>query len=438
MKVMSTVTPSWTSPWSGMEISPSTSPLPSEVTGGMGLRSSPPGAEKARAGAGPTGAPFVGARSCSPAAPSVPTALLYKCWAQRPSCGLCLKADPRFNCGWCISEHRCQLRAHCPAPKTNWMHPNQKGARCSHPRIAQVGLPTTRRPLGTHCLGSPSRLPSRSADPPAHGAQGGRHPDHHRGREPGPHLPRRGPAGGWRALQLHPRRVRQCREVSAAVRAPGLPAACGRAPGPDLRPDPTPRIVCEMEESLVPSPPPGPAELCIGDCSADFRTHSEQLYSFVVRGLPTPFPLPLLPGGGCVLALLGARRLPTPLRAASPVDAHVRPRESQSGPGLGGHADHHFRSFSGRRQQSHSDRERWRVPVREVSVAGGGRGAGRWQPWAACSKSPLAGVGGMLKRSCASRLSPPWVRARPPSPWPSTAPTSPVPVSSTPTPRTPQ
>lgn len=33
----------------------------------------------------------------------------------------------------------------------------------------------------------------------------------------------------------------------------------------------------------MPSPPPGPAELCVGDCSVDFRTQSEQLYSFVVR-----------------------------------------------------------------------------------------------------------------------------------------------------------
>uniref|UniRef100_A0A8C8WZP8 Plexin-A3 n=1 Tax=Panthera leo TaxID=9689 RepID=A0A8C8WZP8_PANLE len=88
--------------------------------------------------------------------PATFRALLYKCWARRPSCGLCLKADPRFNCGWCVSD-----------------------------------------------------LP-------------GRHSGHHRG------------------------------------------------------------IVCETGESLVPSPPPGPAELCVGDCSADFRTQSEQLYSFVV------------------------------------------------------------------------------------------------------------------------------------------------------------
>lgn len=52
--------------------------------------------------------------------------------------------------------------------------------------------------------------------------------------------------------------------------------------------DPPPRIVCEMEESLVPSPPPGPVELCVGDCSTDFRTQSEQLYSFVVCKPPAP------------------------------------------------------------------------------------------------------------------------------------------------------
>lgn len=39
MKVMSMVTPSWTSLWSGMETSPSTSLPPSEVRGEMGRRS---------------------------------------------------------------------------------------------------------------------------------------------------------------------------------------------------------------------------------------------------------------------------------------------------------------------------------------------------------------------------------------------------------------
>uniref|UniRef100_A0A8C2YEI9 Plexin-A2 n=1 Tax=Coturnix japonica TaxID=93934 RepID=A0A8C2YEI9_COTJA len=42
---------------------------------------------------------------------------LYKCAAQRESCGLCLKADPKFECGWCSGEGRCTLRPHCsPQP----------------------------------------------------------------------------------------------------------------------------------------------------------------------------------------------------------------------------------------------------------------------------------------------------------------------------------
>lgn len=59
-----------------------------------------------------------------------------------------------------------------------------------------------------------------------------------------------------------------------------------------------------MEESLVPSPLPGPAELCVGDCSADFRTQSEQLYSFVVSVLPAR------PGG-----VADPARLPPPPRS---------------------------------------------------------------------------------------------------------------------------
>lgn len=37
-----------------------------------------------------------------------------------------------------------------------------------------------------------------------------------------------------------------------------------------------------MDESLLSNPPGGPVELCIGDCSAEYRTQSTQTYSFVV------------------------------------------------------------------------------------------------------------------------------------------------------------
>lgn len=72
---------------------------------------------------------------------SLSPALLYKCQAQRSSCGLCLKSDPRYECGWCVPERRCLLRPHCPSPRQNWVPPGRRGARCTHPRITQVIKP---------------------------------------------------------------------------------------------------------------------------------------------------------------------------------------------------------------------------------------------------------------------------------------------------------
>ncbi|NP_001345058.1 plexin-A3 isoform 2 precursor [Mus musculus] len=196
-------------------------------------------------------------------------ALLYKCWAQRPSCGLCLKADPRFNCGWCISEHRCQLRAHCPAPKSNWMHPSQKGARCSHPRITQI-----------HPLTGPKE-------------------------------------GGTRVTIVGENLGLTSREVGlrvAGVRCNSIPTEYVSAE----------RIVCEMEESLVPSPPPGPAELCVGDCSADFRTQSQQLYSFVTPTFDRVSPSRGPASGGTRLTISGIS-----LDAGSRVTVIIRDGECQ-------------------------------------------------------------------------------------------------------------
>nr|XP_054328263.1 plexin-A3 isoform X3 [Pongo pygmaeus] len=196
-------------------------------------------------------------------------ALLYKCWAQRPSCGLCLKADPRFNCGWCISEHRCQLRTHCPAPKTNWMHLSQKGTRCSHPRITQI-----------HPLVGPKE-------------------------------------GGTRVTIVGENLGLLSREVGlrvAGVRCNSIPAEYISAE----------RIVCEMEESLVPSPLPGPVELCVGDCSADFRTQSEQLYSFVTPTFDQVSPSRGPASGGTRLTISGSS-----LDAGSRVTVTVRDSECQ-------------------------------------------------------------------------------------------------------------
>uniref|UniRef100_A0A8C7GLV6 Plexin-A1 n=1 Tax=Oncorhynchus kisutch TaxID=8019 RepID=A0A8C7GLV6_ONCKI len=65
---------------------------------------------------------------------------LYKCYALRDSCGMCLKADPRFECGWCVQEKKCSLRQECAPLDSSWMHPTAGNSRCTHPKITKVRL----------------------------------------------------------------------------------------------------------------------------------------------------------------------------------------------------------------------------------------------------------------------------------------------------------
>ncbi|KAL2299836.1 hypothetical protein Nmel_012688 [Mimus melanotis] len=74
---------------------------------------------------------------------------LYKCSALRESCGLCLKADPRFECGWCVSERRCSLRQHCLAYDSSWMHASSGNSRCTDPKITKLFPETGPRQGGT-------------------------------------------------------------------------------------------------------------------------------------------------------------------------------------------------------------------------------------------------------------------------------------------------
>ncbi|KAL7986127.1 hypothetical protein Chor_011293 [Crotalus horridus] len=74
---------------------------------------------------------------------------LYKCSALRESCGLCLKADPRFECGWCVSEKRCSLRQHCPVSESSWMHASNGNSRCADPKILKLFPETGPRQGGT-------------------------------------------------------------------------------------------------------------------------------------------------------------------------------------------------------------------------------------------------------------------------------------------------
>uniref|UniRef100_A0A8C6Q5F3 Plexin-A1 n=1 Tax=Nothobranchius furzeri TaxID=105023 RepID=A0A8C6Q5F3_NOTFU len=70
---------------------------------------------------------------------------LYKCRALRDSCGMCLKADPRFDCGWCVQDKKCSLRQECGG----WMHATSGNSRCTHPKITKLSPETGPRQGGT-------------------------------------------------------------------------------------------------------------------------------------------------------------------------------------------------------------------------------------------------------------------------------------------------
>ncbi|XP_058855454.1 plexin-A1-like isoform X2 [Acipenser ruthenus] len=74
---------------------------------------------------------------------------LYKCTALRESCGLCLKADPHFECGWCVQEKKCSLRQNCLPQESSWMHANAGNSRCTNPRITKLFPETGPRQGGT-------------------------------------------------------------------------------------------------------------------------------------------------------------------------------------------------------------------------------------------------------------------------------------------------
>uniref|UniRef100_A0A673M962 Plexin-A1 n=1 Tax=Sinocyclocheilus rhinocerous TaxID=307959 RepID=A0A673M962_9TELE len=74
---------------------------------------------------------------------------LYKCYALRESCGLCLKTDPSFECGWCVQDRKCSLRQECAPQEHTWMHASAGNSRCTHPRITRLFPETGPRQGGT-------------------------------------------------------------------------------------------------------------------------------------------------------------------------------------------------------------------------------------------------------------------------------------------------
>ncbi|KAG7239845.1 hypothetical protein INR49_030558 [Caranx melampygus] len=73
---------------------------------------------------------------------------------------MCLKADPRFECGWCVQDKKCSLRQECTgggnshlplqlAEGGGWMHATSGNSRCTHPKITKLFPETGPRQGGT-------------------------------------------------------------------------------------------------------------------------------------------------------------------------------------------------------------------------------------------------------------------------------------------------
>uniref|UniRef100_A0A671N5W1 Plexin-A2 n=1 Tax=Sinocyclocheilus anshuiensis TaxID=1608454 RepID=A0A671N5W1_9TELE len=161
---------------------------------------------------------------------------LYKCGAQRDSCGVCLKAERKFQCGWCSMEGRCTLRQHCPMsnPYTSrWLHLASTNVKCTNPRITEV----------TPVAGPPE--------------------------------------GGTRVTIRGVNLGLSFSDMVSNVQVAGV--QCTPQENGYIIAE---QIVCEMDAAPTDSKP-GPVHLCVGECKPELQTRSSQLYSFMpsVTGL---------------------------------------------------------------------------------------------------------------------------------------------------------
>uniref|UniRef100_G5E6X7 Plexin-A2 n=1 Tax=Loxodonta africana TaxID=9785 RepID=G5E6X7_LOXAF len=177
---------------------------------------------------------------------------LYKCAAQRQSCGLCLKADHKFECGWCSGEHRCTLRQHCSSPSSPWLDWSSHNVKCSNPQITEVKLKKKFKPQG-------------ATMEVIHRQNFGE--DHSK-------------------LSHHP-------PVSGGL--------CAANPAKHIL---SSWIVCEMGHALV-GTTSGPVRLCIGECKPEFMTKSHQQYTFVNPSVLSLNPIRGPESGGTMVTVTG-------------------------------------------------------------------------------------------------------------------------------------
>ncbi|CAL8366964.1 unnamed protein product [Lota lota] len=179
---------------------------------------------------------------------------LYKCAAQRDSCGMCLKAERRFQCGWCSGEGRCTLRHHCPPMNpytTRWLHMAGRNVKCTNPRITEV-------------------------------------------------TPVAGPPEGGTRVTIHGMNLGlSFSDMVGNVEVAGV--RCAPVEEGYIIAE---QIVCEMDPAPADSQP-GPVQLCVGECRPELKTRSSQLYSFVMPSVTGLSPSRGPESGGTKVTILG-------------------------------------------------------------------------------------------------------------------------------------
>ncbi|EPY84113.1 plexin-A2 [Camelus ferus] len=176
---------------------------------------------------------------------------LYKCAAQRESCGLCLKADRKFECGWCSGERRCTLQQHCTSPSSPWLDWSSHNVKCSNPQITEI-------------------------------------------------LTVSGPPEGGTRVTIHGVNLGlDFSEIAHHVQVAGVP--CTPLPGDYIIAE---QIVCEMGHAVV-GTTSGPVRLCIGECKPEFMTKSHQQYTFVNPSVLSLNPIRGPESGGTMVTITG-------------------------------------------------------------------------------------------------------------------------------------
>ncbi|XP_064422468.1 plexin-A1 [Latimeria chalumnae] len=178
---------------------------------------------------------------------------LYKCTAQRTSCGLCLKAEPRFECGWCVMDKKCSLRQHCLAPENNWMHASNGNSRCTDPKITELS-------------------------------------------------PRTGPVQGGTRLTITGENLGlKFRDIQSGVRV-------GRVSCNPIESDyiSAMQIVCEVGKFRDSAGHQAYVEVCVRDCSPEYKAVSHKTFTFVdpkfIRVTPAQGPI----SGGTRITVMGS------------------------------------------------------------------------------------------------------------------------------------